>query len=67
LLDGLKTVVLRDRAEAGAGGIPDLKNLDEEQGNSLANTLAAAMAARRVCIKEDHDDDELVSDDEWSE
>jgi hypothetical protein len=66
-LAGLQTAKLRSAADGPPPGIPDLKDLDETQGSSLANTLAAAMDARRKVIKDDPDDDELDSDDPWSD
>ncbi|ELR25045.1 WH1 domain containing protein [Acanthamoeba castellanii str. Neff] len=45
--------------------VPDLAGLNEEQSSTLADTLAKAMAARRVDMRAD--EDELDSDDEWSD
>lgn len=45
--------------------LPSLNNLNEEQSHTLADTLARAMAARRVDLHAD--DEELDSGDEWSD
>jgi P21-Rho-binding domain/WH2 motif len=52
-----------DEAEA-----PDLNQLNPAQTNTLANTLAAAMAGRRHAIQESDDEggDEWDDDDDWS-
>jgi hypothetical protein len=62
LADQLASAQLKSADERA---VPDLANLNEEQSSTLADTLAKAMAARRVDMRAD--EDELDSDDEWSD
>eukprot|EP01087_Luapelamoeba_hula_P025258 TRINITY_DN993_c0_g1_i2.p1 TRINITY_DN993_c0_g1~~TRINITY_DN993_c0_g1_i2.p1 ORF type:complete len:457 (-),score=103.84 TRINITY_DN993_c0_g1_i2:114-1484(-) len=66
LLAGLQSVQLKTASAHGdGGGLPDLKNMNEEQANNLASTLQKAMAARRPALENDSDED-IHSEDEWS-
>jgi Wiskott-Aldrich syndrome protein len=64
LLSGLKNAQLKS---VESRQLPDLKAMDEAQGATLAETLARAMAARRVDIGADEEEEELGSEDEWSD
>ncbi|KAL6072597.1 Wiscott-Aldrich syndrome protein [Balamuthia mandrillaris] len=65
LLAGLQNAKLRSAEERP---VVDLSQLNEEQGASLADTLAKAMAARRENLAEGGGSDEdFNSDDEWSD
>ncbi|KAL6046157.1 WASP [Balamuthia mandrillaris] len=63
LLAGLQNAQLKS---AEARVLPNLAELDEQQGASIADTLARAMAQRRIDIAE-QSDEEFDSDDEWSD
>jgi len=62
LADQLSSAHLKS---AGDRSLPDLANMNAEQSSTLADTLAKAMAARRVDMRVD--DDEIDSGDEWSD
>eukprot|EP00005_Dracoamoeba_jomungandri_P006305 CAMPEP_0174262626 /NCGR_PEP_ID=MMETSP0439-20130205/13943_1 /TAXON_ID=0 /ORGANISM="Stereomyxa ramosa, Strain Chinc5" /LENGTH=456 /DNA_ID=CAMNT_0015347417 /DNA_START=34 /DNA_END=1404 /DNA_ORIENTATION=+ len=64
LLDGLKTAQLKSAEDRP---VPDLSEMSEQQTTNLADTLARAMANRRVDIAESDDEDSWGSDDEWSD
>jgi len=62
LLAGLQSAHLK-RADDRV--LPDLREMDEQQTGNIAVTLQKAMAARRVDMAES--DEEIKSDDEWSD